>query len=81
MKEQCYSSTVWCQILNKTSLVNFDRNYFENNSFNFVQHDTDIQQLFQWINQNRIEIPGRFNRMYGGIPLFWCTPSCSSQLE
>ncbi len=80
-KEQSYSTTLWCEILNETSLVSSHIHYFENDSFDFVQHDTDIEQLFQWINENRIEIPGRFNRTYGGIPLFWCTPSCSSQLE
>jgi hypothetical protein len=80
-KEQTYSSTLWCQILNETSLVSININYLQNYSFDFVQHDTDIQQLFQWINQNRIEIPGRFNRTYGGIPLFWCTPNSSSEFQ
>jgi hypothetical protein len=80
-KKQSYSTTLWCQILNKKSLVSMKRNYFQNCSFHFVQHDTDIQQLFQWINQNHMEIPGRFNRTYGGIPLFWCTPFDSSKLE
>ena len=79
-KEQSYSSTLWIELLNETSLVSTDVNYFANNSFHFVQHDTDIEQLFQWINQNKIEIPGRFNRTYGGVPIFWCTPS-SSQSE
>ncbi len=46
-KQQSYSTTLWCEILNKTSLVSIDINYFHNYSFNFVQHDTDIQLLFQ----------------------------------
>jgi hypothetical protein len=79
-KKQSYSSTLWIEVLNETSLVRTNINYFQNNSFHFVQHDTDIHQLFQWINQNRIEITGRFNRTYGGVPLFWCTP-LSSQAE
>ncbi|CAF0883873.1 unnamed protein product [Rotaria sp. Silwood1] len=79
-KKQSYSSTLWIEILNKTSMVSYDLNYFKNISFDFVQHDTDIEQLFQWINQNKIKISGRFNRTYGGVPLFWCTPS-SSQLQ
>lgn len=80
-KRQSFSSTLWCQILNETSLVSTATNYFENCSFDFVQHDTDIEQLFQWINGNQIEIPGRFNRTYAGIPLFWCTPANFSQRE
>ncbi|CAF4575152.1 unnamed protein product [Rotaria sp. Silwood2] len=79
-KKQSYSSTVWIEILNETSMVSYNMNNFENISFDFVQHDTDIEQLFQWIDENKIKIPGRFNRTYGGIPLFWCTSS-SSQLH
>lgn len=84
-KQQSYLTTLWCQISNETSLVSMDMNYFYDYSFEFVQHDTDIQLLFQWIRQNKIEIPGRFNRTYEGIPLFWCTPfssfSSNSDLE
>ncbi|CAF1059526.1 unnamed protein product [Rotaria sordida] len=76
-KNQSYSSTIWIEILNKTSMVSYNVNYFKNISFDFVQHDTDIEQLFQWIDQNKIKISGRFNRTYGRIPLFWCTPSSS----
>lgn len=77
-KQQSYLTTLWCQISNNTSLVSMDRKYFYDYSFEFVQHDTDIQLLFQWINQNKIEISGRFNRTYEGIPLFWCTPFSST---
>ena len=73
-KKQSYSSTLWIEILNKTNIVTNNIKYFNEISFDFVQHDTDIEQLFQWINQNKLEIPGRYNRTYGGVPLFWCTP-------
>lgn len=61
--------------------MSIDTNYFQNCSFDFVQHDTDIEQLFQWINGNQIEIPGRLNRTYSGMPLFWCTLADFSQGE
>ena len=70
-KRQSSSSILWCEILNRKSLVSIDANYFQNCSFDFVQHDTDIEQLLQWINGNRIEIPGRLNRTYAGMPLFF----------
>ena len=79
-KEQSYFSTLWIEIINETCLVSTNIHYFNKNLFDFVQHDTDIQQLFQWIHQNQIEISGKFNRTYSGVPLFWCTP-LESQLE
>ena len=80
-RRQSSSSILWCEILNERSLVSIDMNYFQHCSFDFVQHDTDIEQFFQWIHGNQIEIPGRFNRTYGGIPLFWCTPADFTGLE
>lgn len=80
-KKQSSSSILWCEILNERSLVSIDTNYFQKCSFDFVQHDTDIEQFFQWIHEDHIEIPGKFNRSYGGVPLFWCTPADFTGLE
>ena len=80
-KQQTYSTTLWCRSFNENSLVSVKNDYFENCSFDFVQHDAEIEQVFQWINGNHLEIPGRFNRTYGGIPLFWCAPFHPLQSE
>lgn len=76
-KKQSYSSTVWIEILNEKSIISNQIDDIKPIPFKTVQHDTDIEQLLKWIQQKKIEIPGRFNRTYGGIPLFWLTPSLS----
>ena len=77
-QEQSHSTTLWLQLTNEQSLISIHSNSFNRISFEYVQHDTDIEQLFQWIHQNQIEINGRLNRSYTGVPLFWITPFQSS---
>lgn len=78
-QQQTSSTTIWLKLTNEQTLVSIDQsNYFDKISFEFVQHDTDIEQIFKWINQNQIHIHGKVNRTYTGLPLFWITPLQSS---